>query len=218
MKMKKIILTTICLALLSFGLNAQGLSPEVQNAYDACRQLQAAIGSGSTPTLRAANQNLKDCKTTYFSSLEVEDEDLQPSFNGHFLFDYEFVDSLIVNRQVYQFAQRYAVRCAERSISSSSGKVCTKTCMVGGKSSTKMTYVSRGHQELAFVTEPGGLITVRIHDLKHNKWYNDNTMENEGMTSRIRVFDLPTSEIATIEVEVANKSEKDVSFVVICNE
>ena len=216
--MKKIILTTICLALLIFSLHAQKLSPKMQSTYDACLQLQAAISSGSTPTLREANQNLKDCKTAYFSSLEVEDEELQPSFNGHFLFDYEFVDSLIVNRAVYQFAQRYAERCAKRSISSSSREVYTRTCMVGGKTSTKMTYVSRGHQELALVTEPGGLITIRIHDLKHNKWYNDNTMENEGLPSRIRVFDLPTSEIATIEVEVINRSEKDVSFVVIYND
>jgi hypothetical protein len=204
--------------LLNLGLNAQELSPKVQNAYDACVQLQTTIGSGNTSTLREANRNLKDCKTTYFSSLEIEDEEFQPSFNGHFLFDYEFVDSLIVNRKVYQFAQRYAERCAERSISSSSGEVYTKNCMVGGKASTKMTYVSRGHQEIAFVTEPGGLITIRIHDLKHNKWYNDNTMENEGLPSRIRVFDLPTSEIATIEVEVINRSEKDVSFVVISND
>lgn len=173
MNIKTIILTTICLASLNFGLNAQELSPEVQKVYAACIQLQAAIGSGSTSTLREANQNLKDCKATYFSSLEVEDEERQPSFDGHFLFDYEFVDSLIVNREVYQFAQRYAERCAERSTSSSSGKVFMKTCMVGGKTSTTMTYVSRGHQELAFVTEPGGLITVRIHDLKHDKWHND---------------------------------------------
>lgn len=216
--MKNIILDTICFMLLSLGLNAQELSPKVKNAYDACMQLQSAIGSGSTPTLREANRNLKECKTTYFSSLEIEDEEFQPSFNGHFLFDYEFVDSLIVNRAVYQFAQRYAERCAKRSISSSSREVYTRTCMVGGKTSTKMTYVSRGHQELALVTEPGGLITIRIHDLKHNKWYNDNTMENEGLPSRIRVFDLPTSEIATIEVEVINRSEKDVSFVVISND
>ena len=216
--MKKIILTTICLALSIFSLPAQKLSPKMQSTYDACLQLQTAIGSGNTPTLREANQNLKDCKTTYFSSLEVEEEEFQPSFNGHFLFDYEFVDSLIVNRAVYQFAQRYAERCAERSIFSSSSDVYTRCCMVGGKTSTKMTYVSRGHQELALVTEPGGLITIRIHDLKHNKWYNDNTMENEGISSRIHVFDLPKNEVATIEVEVINRSEKDVSFVIICNE
>lgn len=215
--MKKSIFTTLFFVLLSIGLSAQKLLPEMQATYDACLQLQSAIGAGNTTGLREANQMLKNCETDYFNSMRVADEDLLPSLNGHFVFDHEFVDSLILNRCAYQFAQRYAERCAERGTSSAQGKVFMRTCSVGGKSSIKFTFTSRGHQELAFVTEPRGSITVRVHDVKHDKWYNDNTKENKGLPSRIRIFDLPTNELSTIEVEVLNRSKEDISFVVISN-
>lgn len=215
--MKKTLFITAFIAWLSICMKAQNLSPEMQATYDACLQLQSAINAGGTADLRDANQLLKACNPSYFSSLRIKDEEELPTLNGHFVFDYEFVDSLISNRLVYQFAQRYAERCAERGISSEQGKMYTRTCIVGGKSSTKFTFVTRGHQELAFITEPGGRITVRIHDIKHDKWYNDNTKENKGMPSRVQVFDLPTNERSTLEVEVLNRSKKDISFVVISN-
>lgn len=215
--MKKNLFITTLIALLSFSLNAQNLSSEMQSAYDACLQLQSAINAGGTAGLRDANQQLKECNPAYFSSLHVVDEELLPSLNGHFVFDYEFVDSLIANRLVYEFAERYAERCAERGTSSSKDKVFMKTCMVSANSSTRLTFHSRGHQELAVVAEPGGLITLRVHDTTNDMWYNDTKKVKKGLPSRALVFDLPTSKRCALEVEVINKSKKDVSFVVISN-
>ena len=197
-------------------LNAQELSPLVKATYDACLELQAAIGSGSTAGLRSANASLKSCNTRDFNSIRFTDDDV-PSLDGHFVFDYEFVDSLIVNRDVYRFAQRYAERIGSRSVSSASDAVFTKTCAVRAKASTKFTFVSRGLQELAFVAEPGGTITVRIHDTTHDVWYNDTRSVKKGEPSRSMVINLPTDKRSTLEVEVINTSKDDISFVVISN-
>ena len=216
MKKLIILISLITLTLATGVTKAQTLSPEVQSTYDACLSLHAAIKTGSNSELRAANKMLKDSNPQDFRSLRIVGDE-QLSLNGHFVFDYEFVDSLIVNREVYNFAQRYAERASERGTSSTSGIVFTKTCLVKGKSSTKFTYTSRGHQELAFVAEPDGMITVRVHNLSYDTWYKDPDKENKGKPSRIIVFDLPTDIWSSIEVEVINKAKKDVSFVVISN-
>ena len=182
MKKLIILITLITLALATGMAKAQTLSPEVQSTYDACMSLQAAINTGSNSELRAANKLLKESNPQDFKSLRLVNDD-QPSLDGHFVFDYEFVDSLIVNREVFKFAQRYAERASERGTSSTFGDVVTKTCMVNGKSSTKFTFTSRGHQELAFVTEPGGAITIRVHDKTHDAWYNDTEAVKKGKCS-----------------------------------
>lgn len=189
----------------------------MQALYDACLHLQSAIGSGSTAELRDANNMLKNCKVSYFDKIRVADEDDLPTYDGHFVFDYEFVDSLIVNRGVYSFATRYVERSIDRGSSSEEEKVFMRTCMVAGSSSTKFTYVSRGHKELAFVTEPGGKITVRVHDKTHDVWCNDADHVNKGEASRVKVFNLPEDQLSSIEVEVINRSKKDISFVIISN-
>lgn len=216
MKQLVIFIALFTLALTTGMLKAQTLSPEVQTTYDACLSLQSAINTGSNTDLRAANKLLKESNPQDFSSLRIVGDE-QFSLNGHFVFDYEFVDSLIVNRKVFNFAQRYAERASERGTSSTSGIVFTKTCLVKGKSSTKFTYTSRGHQELAFVAEPGGMINVQVHDKTHDMRYKDPNKENKGKPSRILVFDLPTDKRSSIEVEVINKAKKDISFVVISN-
>ena len=211
-----ILLTLIALLFATGMAKAQTLSSKVQSTYEACMGLQAAIGTGSTAELKAANKLLKECDPKNFNSLRLLDDD-QPSLNEHFVFDYEFVDSLIENRAVFHYAQRYAERASERGLSSTPSEVFTKTCMVRGKSSTKFSYTSRGHQELAFVTEPGGAITIRVHDKTHDAWYNDTKMVKKGQPSRTLVFDLPADKRSSLEVEVINTSKKDISFVVIKN-
>lgn len=215
--MKKGIFILAMIALLTISLKAQNLSPEMQAVYDACLQLQSSINAGSTAGLRDANQQLKECDPAYFSSLRIVDEEQVPSLKGHFVFDYEFVDSLIVNRWVYEFAERYAERCSVRGTSSGKDKVFTRTCMVGAESSTRLTFRSRGHQELAVVAEPGGLVTLRIHDTTNDVWYNDTKKVKKGEPSRTLVFDLPTATRNALEMEVINLSKKDISFVVISN-
>ena len=212
---KRLIILFITFSALTGTVRAQDLEPKMQSVFEACVQMQTAIGSGSNSGLRAASKMLKECDPRPFTTIRICGNEL--SLDGHFIFDYEFADSLIENRNVYDFAQRYADRFAMRSTSSTPGSVFTKTCLVEGKSSIKFTITSRGHQELAFVTEPGGNITIRIHDTTNDNWYNDTEAVRGGKSTRIAVFDLPTQSVCTLEVEVINRSKENISFVVIGN-
>ena len=211
--MKRILLLTavVCICI---GVKAQHTTPEVQAAMDAYLALRAAVGTGSTEELKQANKALKECNVQPFNKLRCRDE--QPSLKGHFVFETEFVDSLIQNRKVYKFAQQYADRSTQRA-TSSSGKVFAKTCMVKGKKSTTYTLPAKGTQYIAVVTEPKGLVTLRIHDKTNDKWYNDTDDVNIGRLSRILTLDLPKDKNSLLEIEIINTSKKDMSFVIIGN-
>lgn len=211
--MKRILLLT-AIVCIGIGVKAQQTTPEVQAAIDACLALRGAVGAGSNEGLKQANKALKACDVQPFSKLRCRDE--QPSLKGHFVFEPEFVDSLILNRKVYKFAQQYADRSAQRA-TSSSGKVFAKTCMVKGKKSTTYTLPAKGTQNIAVVTEPKGLVTLRIHDKTNDKWYNDTDDVNIGRLSRILTLDLPKDKNSLLEIEIINTSKKDMSFVIIGN-
>lgn len=214
MKHNRFILLIILLCIGLEGL-AQQPTPEVQAAIDACMALRTAAGSGSTDGLKQANKALKACDVKPFSLLRCRDENV-PSLNCHFVFDEKFVDSLVVNREVYKFAQQYADKAEKRS-TSSSGKVFAKTCMVKGKKSTIYTLGAKDTQYIAVVTEPKGLVTLRIHDKTNDKWYNDTEDVHVGRPFRIITIDLPKDRNNLLEIEVINTSENDISFVMIGN-
>lgn len=200
---------------LAIGVWAQQPTPEVQATIDACLALRAAIGAGSNEGLKQANKLLKACDVKPFNQLRCREEKV-PSLKDHFVFDHEFVDSLIKNRKVYKFAQQYADRSVRRS-TSSSGKVFAKTCMVKGRKSTTYTLSAKGTQYLAVVTEPNGLVTLRIHDKTNDKWYNDTDDVNTGRPFRIQVLNLPKDKMNLLEIEICNTSKKGISFVIIGN-
>lgn len=206
----------IVFILLFLGIEglAQQLTPEVQATIDACTALRAAVGAGSTEGLKQANNALRTCDVKFFGQLRCRDE--EPSLNGHFVFDHEFVDSLIINREVYTFAQRFAERTAQRS-PSGSGKVFAKTCMVKGKKSAIYTLTTKGVQYIAVVTEPKGLATLRIHDKTNARWYNDTDDVNIGRPLRVHTLNLPKDKNCLLEIEIINTTKKDISFVIIGN-
>lgn len=193
-------------------IKAQRLSPQMQAVYDACLQMRSSIGSGNLPGLRAANEAFKLCNSKEFGALRCITQN-PLTLDGHFVFDEVFVDSLIDGRKVYEFAQRYADKRRVRG-TSSSGTIFDKTCAVKKKSSVKYTLPTKGRQELAIVTESGGLVSLRIHDKTHNKWFNDT---DEGKPSRYKVIDLPKNERSILEIEIINTSDKDISFVILGN-
>lgn len=213
--MKRRILLFAAVLLMGIGAKAQQPTPEVQAAIDACLALRAAVGSGGNDGLKQASKTLKAIQVQPFNKLRCR-EVPQPSLDGHFVFETDFVDSLVLNRKVYKFAQQYADRSAQRA-TSSSGKVFTKTCMVKGEKSTTYTLTAKGTQYIAVVTEPKGLVTLRIHDKTNDKWYNDTDDVNTGRPSRIQTLDLPKDKQNLLEIEIINTSKKDISFVIIGN-
>lgn len=138
------------------------------------------------------------------------------SFNGHFVFDEVFIDSLVYGRKVYAFAQRYAERRSIRG-TSSGGTVFDRTAIVRKQSSMKFSLVTKGRQELAVVTEPGGMVTLHIYDKTHGKWFNDTQDVKKGKPARCAVLDLPKNERTQLEIEIINVTDKDISFVILGN-
>lgn len=212
--MKKILLAILVMALSAFMSSGQELSDNVRAVYDACVSLRTAAGSGSTSQMREANTVLKSVRTGYFGTLrQVSGEKV--SLDGHFIFDYEFVDSLLVNRKVYAFAQKYANRSARRG-TSTSGVVQMKTCCVKADGRVTFKFWANERQEVALVTEPGGMVNMKVYDSRNDLWHNDDEDTNTGKPFHVRTFDIPDG-LTEIIVEVVNKTSDDVSFVIICN-
>lgn len=192
----------------------QELSSEVRAVYDACLSLRAAADAGSEPQMRDANKRLKKCRVGYFGTFIRTDRE-NVSLNGHFIFDDEFVDSLIINRQVYTFAQKYHEKRRGAS-SNSTIKVFTRDNCVKANGTAKFKFTSQGRQELVLVTEPGGMVNMKVYDSRNEIWHNDDDGLNTGKPHHVRVFDIPGGN-TEITVEVINKTDKDVSFVIISN-
>lgn len=195
----------------------QQLSQNMQKAFDVCWALRTAISSGNTASLKSANEEFKKCNLRPFSSLRPQESDTT-SLNGHFVWDEVFVDSLIDGRDVRAFAQRYAERRTQRGATETrGGTVLIKSCAVKGKGKARFTFVSEKHQEIAVIAEPQGKLTLRIHTDRTGKWHNDDQDVKRGRESRIHVFDLPEGVKDTIEIEVINCKDEDISFVILSN-
>lgn len=216
--MKKGILAIVVLILMAQNISAQSqLNTEMQKVFDVCWALRTAISTGNTAGLISANRDFKKCKVKDFFSLRPLESDIV-SLNGHFVWDEVFVDSLIDGRNVRKFAQRYAENRAQRGTSGTSGdRVYIKSSAVKKKGKAMFTFKSSNHQELVVITEPQGMISLRIYCKKTKKWYNDDEDVNDGRAYRQQIFDIPEGVNETIEVEVINCSDNDISFVVISN-
>jgi hypothetical protein len=212
--MKKIVIIALFLAF-SVSLHGQKLSEDVSDLSDACLAIRSAVGSGSLPQLRNASMALSLCNAEPFLTIRCLDES-PLSLDGHLVFNREFTDSLVAGRQVYSFAQRLADLGTFGSPSRGTGRTFYASFAVRSGASSRFAFDSRGHQELVVITEPGGLVTLRVHDITHDQWYNDTVDEREGRPVRTLVFDLPRK-ICTLELEVINTGERDTSFVIISN-
>lgn len=212
--MKKL-LVVFFVALWAISANAQQkLSAQSQKLYDACWALRTAISAGNTSSLKSANAAFKACKAGDFSSLRITSSKTK-SLNGYFVWDEEFVDELIAGRDVRKFAQKYSDNRAVRGTGTNG--LFTKTLVVAKKNSVKFTFPSRGLEELSVISEPGGKLTLRIYDKRAKKWYNDTEDVKRGRAARTRIIKLPQDVVSTLEVEVINCGNNDVSFVVISN-
>ena len=183
--------------------------------YNACISMRTAVENGNLKDLAIANNVFKSCKTHYWGgSLHIlSGEEL--SFNGHFIFSPIFVDSLISQgNKVYKYADQYnRIQTYQAAIREDEETVNYKTCMVEASSYVKYAFYSKGHQELAFVTEPKGIINIRILNKTQNTRY-DYDMD---LPYRFVTLELPTDQRSRIEVEIINKTNIDLSFVIISN-
>lgn len=192
---------------------------EIQAVLDACISLRDAVAAGDSDAIRLSAADLKATDTAPFNTLRCKDDSVA-SLNGHLVFDEAFADSLAVGRTaVYQKADDL-VRSSTHRGQTADGSILTKTCFVKAKESTRYTFSSKGHQELAVVAESGGLVTMKIHVTNSaglDRRFDDTKSVKTGLPQRKASFDLPTDRRNTVELEIVNCGEKDCSFVVISN-
>jgi len=218
--MKKF-LFTVCMIASATCLSAQNGESDslsIQAAIDACIAMRDAVAANDIEAIRQSAQDLKDTNAKSFASLRCKDDSIG-SLNGHLVFSEAFADSLAEGRDVYDQADDMSRTTAHRG-QTADGSILTKTCFVRAGQSTKYTFPSRGHQELAVVAEAGGLVTMKIHVTNTaglDKRFDDTKAVKAGLPQRKTSFELPTDRRNTVELEVINCGKKDCSFVVISN-
>lgn len=190
----------------------------IQAAIDACIAMRDAVAAKDSVAIKQSTKAFKAAGTSNFNSLRCKDDSIA-SLNGHLLFDEAFVDSLAEGRDVYEKADEMGRSTSHRG-QTADGSILTKTCFVKAGKSTKYTFASKGHQELAVVAEAGGLVTMKIHvtnSAGFDQRYDDTRNVKKGMPQRKTSFELPTDRRNTVELEIVNCGNKDCSFVVISN-
>ena len=220
--MKKIVLIVFSL-FCALNISAQEDASEklgIQTVIDACIALRDAVATGDTVAIRQSAEDLKAVKAVSFNSLRCKDESIS-SLDGHLVFDEAFADSLAAgNTSVYHQANDMNNRSSAYRGQTADGSYLTKTCMVKAGQSTKYTFSSKGHQELAVVAEAGGLVTMKIRVTNSaglDRRYDDTQNVKTGLPQRKTSFDLPTNRRNVVELEIINCGNKDCSFVVISN-
>ena len=190
----------------------------IDAVINACIAMRDAVANNDSAAIRQSAVDLKAAGTTNFNSLRCKDDSIA-SLNGHLVFDEAFADSIAEGKDVYSKADDLNRSTAHRG-QRTDGTILTKTCFVKAGKSTKYSFASKGHQELAVVAEAGGLVTMKVHVTNTaglDKRFDDTKNVKKGMPQRKTSFELPTDCRNTVELEIVNCGEKDCSFVVISN-
>lgn len=211
--MKRAIVSFALLLGLNICAYTQTLSTQMEKAIEICTNLSNAIGSTTTSQLKAANKELKEADIVDFGDIWlVKGKDI--SVDCHFVFDEEFIDSLIENRKVIEFSSQYLKK--RRSTRNINGpiKMTTRALKAGQNSIWKTT--NRRNAEYAIVAEPGGLFTMTIRDEKGNVLYAETEKNKIGEPVRKAKFQLP-DKATKIFIEVKNNGKTDASFALLGN-
>ncbi len=204
------------LCALSIGGYAQSTcSDAMEKAIDICNQLSTAVGTRSTGSLKSANKAFKAAKLKDFSDIWLSSGE-ESNLDGHFLFDEEFVDSLIVNRKVLEFSRQYAEKRTDRGSMGGKGHIkLTTKALKAGQTATWRT-VNRLDAEYALVAEPKGLFTMTIKDKTGKVLYTETVNNKKGAAVRRAVFTLPDKG-TEVYIEIVNRGRKDASFALLSN-
>ena len=193
----------------------------IQSAIDACLLLAKSAESGEVAALREAKDAMKECNFNYFGALEnINRSENNVSLCGHLIFNTAFADSLLNRKDAYYNAD-YINRTSVSRGQMHPGEILSKTCFIKAGGKSVYTFSSRNRQELAVVSEPGGLISIRIHAINEkegiNEWHNDTIDVVKGRNSRKAAFTLPRKSNTQITLEISNCTQKDITVVVISN-
>lgn len=192
---------------------------EIQAVIDACMAMRDAVAAGDSAAISLSAAKLRSARVANFNALRCRDG-AEASVNGHLVFDEAFADSLANgNTTVYDQADDIIMYRSNRG-QMTNGAYFTRTCFVRAGKSTKWTFNSKGHQEIAVVAEAGGLVTMKIsvsNSAGLRRRYDDTKSVRTGLPQRKTSFELPTDRKNRVDLEIVNCGKKDCSFVIISN-
>ena len=205
-------------SLIAYSQDTSTDSMSIDAAFNACIAMRDAVANNDSTAIKLSANALKAAGATSFNSLRCKDDSIA-SLNGHLVFDEAFADSLAEGKDVYDKADDMNRSTAHRG-QTADGSILTKTCFVKAGKSTKYSFASKGHQELAVVAEAGGLVTMKIRVTNSaglDRRLDDTKSVKAGLPQRKTSFELPSERRNTVEIEILNCGQKDCSFVVISN-
>ena len=200
--MNKLLLIFVSM-LIPLAMNSQEIN-EIQSAVNACISLRDALAENHTDSIDSSLSKLKSLNPEYFSNCICEDT-LNVAIDGMLIFGKSLQND---NYDSAERGQTY------------DGSILTKTCYVKAGQSSRYTFSSKGHQELAVIAESGGRLTMRIRVTNGaglDKRFDDTDDVKRGRPQRQVSFDLPLNKKNVVELEIVNCGDKDCMFVVISN-
>jgi len=219
MKKISLIITLIFGALSVYAQGNASDTLSIDGVLNACINMRDAVAINDTFALHQSADELRLFNTIDFSGLRCKDDTIT-SLKGHLVFDENFADSLAINSDAYLRADEILRMSEELRGQNPDGSISTKTCFVKAHGSTKYTFRAKGYQELAVVAEAGGLVTMKIHVTNSaglNERHDDTKDVDKGRPHRKTSFELPSNRSNTVELEIFNCGDNDISFVVISN-
>lgn len=175
------------------------------------------VNKRDLPQLKLLAEYFHNLKLSTFNSIRIIKGE-SVNLNGHFIFNEEFM-KLYSETQTYPDADRCNFR-ANMARGTTQGALLYRNFGVKAKSSVTLSFASRGNQELAVITEPGGKISLRIHitnnsGLDKTEYSTSNYIEGEP--ARKWQYNFSNNTRNNVEIEVINCCGQDVSFVIISN-
>ena len=216
--MKQIAFILLCVfgVLIVPAQNTATDSMSIDAAINACIAMRDAIAANDSAAILQSAKDLKAVGVTNFNSLRCKDDTLTVLADEHVIFNEEYAEAKAEGREPFPNVGASPIHRGQTA----DGSILTKTCFVKAGKSTKYSFASKGHQELAVVAESGGLVTMKVHVTNSaglDKRFDDTKNVKKGMPQRKTSFELPTDRRNTVELEVINCGTKDCSFVVISN-
>ena len=185
---------------------------QLQSIYNVCLSIRSALSNNDMNKLSVANRNFKSCGYKEpFTALRLITN--QETIKGHFVYSTSFIDELLEGNQgVFENADNYASPMSSRGIPPN--PVFIKNDLVRTEALTVYKMACVGHEEICVITEPNGYIGVKIWDSKKKIVYYDTTQESVEYC--YVTIELP-SERNSLEIIISNKTNHDVSYVLISN-
>lgn len=139
----------------------------------------------------------------------------------HLVFLPEIIDSLAKGSRGHEYALEAYGKFSRKKFKGSTSDVfdaCVETKVIRAQDKHVFELKTRGEQHVAVVAEQYGRLSLLIHDESNNCYRVERDKETSGKLMRYLSYSPPKlGMLYTLRIEVENRSEFDISYVIILN-